>query len=47
VLIGTSIDLPSILNRHRAQPGFGSHRNRALQQDWNEFGREAFAFETS
>jgi hypothetical protein len=23
----------------------GSHRNTLLQQDWNEFGKEAFAFE--
>jgi hypothetical protein len=45
VLIGTSIDLPFILNRHRAQLGFGSHRNRALQQDWNELGPEAFELE--
>jgi hypothetical protein len=42
VLIGTSTDLPSILNRHRAQLGFGSHRNRTLQADWNRFGAEAF-----
>jgi hypothetical protein len=46
VLIGTSTDLPSILNRHRAQLGFGSHRNRALQQDWNEHGPDVFEFET-
>lgn len=45
VLIGTSVDLPSILNRHRAQLGFGSHRNRALQKDWNELGPEAFELE--
>ena len=30
VLIETSIDLPSILNRHRAQLGFDSHHHRAL-----------------
>jgi hypothetical protein len=42
VLIGTSTDLPSILNRHRAQLGFGSHRNRGLQADWNRLGAEAF-----
>jgi hypothetical protein len=46
VLIGTSVDLPSILNRERAQLRLGAHRNRALQQDWNEHGPEAFEFET-
>lgn len=45
VLIGTSIDLPAILNRHRAQLGFGSHRNRELQKEWNEQGADAFEFE--
>jgi hypothetical protein len=45
VLIGTSVDLPSILNRERAQLRLGGHRNRALQQDWNEHGAEAFEFE--
>ena len=45
VWIGTSVDLPSILNRHRAQLRAGSHRNKALQQDWNAFGMEAFALE--
>ena len=45
VWLGTSVDLPSILNRHRAQLRAGSHRNKALQQDWNAFGMEAFALE--
>ena len=42
VLIGTSVNLPAILNRHQAELRLGGHRNRALQQDWNEFGPEAF-----
>lgn len=45
VLIGTSVDLPAILNRHRAQLGHGLHRNRELQKEWNEQGADAFAFE--
>jgi hypothetical protein len=45
VWLGTSVDLPSILNRHRAQLGAGSHRNKALQQDWNTLGADAFALE--
>ena len=45
VLIGTSVDLPSILNRLRGELRLGGLRNRALQQDWNEHGPEAFAVE--
>jgi group I intron endonuclease len=43
--VGTSVDLPSILNRHRAALRFGGHTNRELQKDWNELGPEAFEFE--
>ena len=45
VLIGMSANLPAILNRHRAELRLGGHRNRALQQDWNELGAEAFELE--
>ena len=41
-LIGTSVDLPSMLNRQRAQLRMGAHDNRVLQQDWNTLGPEAF-----
>jgi hypothetical protein len=44
-LIGTSKDLPGMLNRQRFQLELGSHPNRALQNDWKEFGSEAFVFE--
>src|SRR5262245_1080822 len=44
-LVGASIDLPAILNRHRAQLRMGAHQNRALQRDWNALGADAFAFE--
>jgi hypothetical protein len=44
-LVGASVDLPAILNRHRAQLRMGGHTNRALQKDWNELGPDAFAFE--
>jgi len=43
--VGTSRDLPSMLNRQRFQLDHGSHPNRALQEDWNRLGPEAFAFE--
>ena len=44
-LIGASRDLPSMLNRQRAQLSLGSHPDRALQQDWDALGAEAFVFE--
>jgi len=46
VLIGSSTDLPGILNRHRWQLEMGMHANRDLQNDWNTLGPQAFAFET-
>jgi hypothetical protein len=44
-LVAASTDLPSILNRHRAQLGMGGHSSRALQADWREHGPESFVFE--
>lgn len=43
--IGTSKDLPAMLNRQQSQLRMGGHPNRALQKDWNEYGTEAFEFE--
>jgi hypothetical protein len=44
-LVGVSIDLPAMLNRQRFQLSQGMHPNRALQDDWNRLGSEAFVFE--
>jgi hypothetical protein len=44
-LVGSSVNLPAILNRNRAELRIGGHRNRELQGDWNALGEEAFAFE--
>ncbi len=44
-LVAASTDLPSILNRHRAQLRMGGHSSRALQADWAEHGPESFVFE--
>ncbi|MBV9927328.1 MAG: GIY-YIG nuclease family protein [Acidobacteria bacterium] len=44
-LVGVSVDLPAILNRHRSELRMGGHRNRELQREWAEFGPEAFEFE--
>ena len=45
ILIGSSLDLPGVLNRHKFQLKMGNHPNGALQAEWNEFGAESFAFE--
>jgi hypothetical protein len=44
-LVGSSTDVASMLNRQRAQLGFGGHPNRALQSDWNALGAHVFEFE--
>lgn len=44
VFIGSSRNLPAILNRHRAELRTGGHRNQALLADWRQFGEAAFVF---
>ena len=45
VYLGTSVDLPSILNRMRAQLRMGGHPDPALQADWKALGPDAFTFD--
>lgn len=45
VYLGTSNDLPSMLNRQRAELRLGAHRDRVLQADWNALGAESFEFD--
>lgn len=45
VLVGSSPDVPGMLNRQRFQLEMGSHPDRDLQADWNTLGADAFAFE--
>ena len=45
VLLGSSLNLEGALNSHRFSLTIGSHRNTALQHDWNNYGSDAFAFE--
>jgi GIY-YIG catalytic domain len=45
VFVGASTNLPGLLNRHRFELQMGSHKNAALQADWNQFGADGFAFE--
>ena len=44
-LVGSSTNLPGMLNRQRWQLDLGTHPNRELQKDWNELGPDAFVFE--
>jgi hypothetical protein len=45
-LVGSSVDVPSMLTRMRFGLETGGHRDRALQADWDAMGPDAFAFET-
>lgn len=45
VLLGSSLNLEGPLNSHRFMLKIGSHTNKALQQDWDTFGPDQFAFE--
>lgn len=45
VLLGSSLNLEGPLNRHKFMLKIGSHTNKALQKDWNEFGPDVFVFE--
>ena len=44
-LIGTGRNLPGVFNRESFVLRSGSHRNRLLQDDWNQHGETAFVFE--
>ena len=44
LLLGSSLNLDGALNGHRFSLTIGSHRNMALQHDWNSSGSDAFTF---
>lgn len=44
-VIGATRDLPSALNRQRAQLSLGGHPDKTLQADWEAHGAAAFTFE--
>lgn len=44
LLIGSSRDLPGMLNRQRFQLEMGSHPDKELQADWHELGPDSFEF---
>ena len=45
VLLGSSLNLEGPLNRHKFMLKIGSHTNKVLQKDWDEFGPEQFSFD--
>ncbi|HWR43607.1 GIY-YIG nuclease family protein [Sporomusa sp.] len=45
IYVGSGMNLPGNFNSHRFQLNFKSHRNKALQEDWNLYGSDAFTFE--
>lgn len=45
VLLGSSLNLDGVLNRHKFTLNTGHHCNKALQADWNEYGPDPFVFE--
>lgn len=45
LFVGAALNLPGILNSIKLQLRAGSHPNKRLQAEWNEFGSESFAFE--
>ena len=45
VLLGSSLNLEGPLNSHRFMLTTGSHRNKALQNEWNAYGEKKFVFE--
>jgi hypothetical protein len=45
VFIEGSTNIKAKWNRHQTELRFNSHRNKALQNDWNEYTSDNFAFE--
>jgi hypothetical protein len=44
-LVGSTANLPGMLNRQRFQLENGLHPDKELQRDWKELGADAFEFE--
>ena len=45
IFIGSSMNLPGIFNRYRAELRTGGCRITDLQSDWHTYGEDNFAFE--
>jgi len=44
ILLGSNVNMPAVLNRFATELRFGSCRIKALQDDWKQFGPDAFEF---
>jgi len=44
ILISSSLNLPAILNRCKAELRMGCYRDIVLQKEWKQFGPEMFEF---
>jgi hypothetical protein len=45
MLVDQSANLTGAINRHRTELTLGTHRNRALMDDWHIYGEAGFVFE--
>ena len=45
VLLGSSLNSEGSLNKHKFMLSIGTHQNKAIQEDWNEYGSDKFVFE--
>lgn len=45
VLLGSSLNLEGPLNGQKFMLTIGAHRNKVLQQEWNEYGADKFILE--
>lgn len=44
VFIGASTNLNGLWNKEKFMLGMGSHMNKELQKDWNQFGEDQFSY---
>lgn len=44
-LVGSSTNLDGAWNKEKFGLQLGTHENKELQTDWNQYGEEAFSFE--
>ena len=45
IFVGSSLNLPGRINRHKFELNVGSENIKELQEDYNKFGEENFSFE--
>ncbi len=45
IFIGSSLNLPGRINRHKFELKFGSENIKELQEDYNKYGETNFSFE--